>query len=107
MTFKAPILAVVLLASALAGCSEPPPQALGTLEYDRIAVPAPVAERIVAIEVREGERVAAGQALLRLESTRVAATTQAANRGHGRLRRTPRTASARASGMPPLEITCM
>lgn len=78
MTFKATTLAVVLLASALAGCKEPPPQALGTLEYDRIAVPAPVAERIVAIEVREGEQVAAGQALLRLESTRVAATTQAA-----------------------------
>lgn len=78
MTFKASVLAVVLLASALAGCSEPPPQALGTLEYDRIAVPAPVAERIVAIDVHEGEQVAAGQALLRLESTRVAAATEAA-----------------------------
>jgi len=57
MTFKASVLAVVLLASALAGCSEPPPQALGTLEYDRIAVPAPVAERIVAIDVHEGDKL--------------------------------------------------
>ncbi|MCJ0825890.1 HlyD family efflux transporter periplasmic adaptor subunit [Luteimonas sp. 50] len=72
------LVAAALLAMVLPGCSEPPPQALGTLEYDRIAVPAPVAERIVAIDVREGEEVAAGQALLRLESTRVAATTQAA-----------------------------
>ena len=78
MGMKTPILVAALLAAALAGCSEPPPQALGTLEYDRIAVPAPVAERIVAIDVREGEVVKAGQALLRLESTRVAATTQAA-----------------------------
>lgn len=78
MTLKPSFPAAVLLALALAGCGEPPPQALGTLEYDRIAVPAPVAERIVAIEVREGERVAAGQSLLRLDTTRVAATTRAA-----------------------------
>lgn len=70
------ILAVLL--AALSACSNDAPQALGTLEYDRITLPAPAAERIVAIGVREGERVAAGQLLLRLEATRTEATTTAA-----------------------------
>jgi len=62
------LLPVIPLAVAgLAGCSKPPPQALGTLEYDRITLPAPAAERVVAIDVREGERVKAGQALLQLD----------------------------------------
>ncbi|WP_407354387.1 HlyD family secretion protein [Luteimonas sp. R10] len=61
-------LAALLL--ALAACAEQPEQALGTLEYDRISLPAPAAERIVAIDVREGERVEAGAALLTLERTR-------------------------------------
>jgi HlyD family secretion protein len=69
---------LLLSALILAGCSDDRPQALGTLEYDRIALPAPTAERIVAIDVREGERVAAGQSLLRLEATRTRATTDAA-----------------------------
>jgi len=62
----------------LAACHEAPPQALGTLEYDRIVLPAPAAERIVAIDVREGEQVRAGQRLLQLESTRTEAATTAA-----------------------------
>lgn len=70
------ILAVLL--AALSACSNDAPQALGTLEYDRITLPAPAAERIIAIGVREGERVAAGQPLLRLEATRTEATTTAA-----------------------------
>ena len=69
---------LVLLAIALAACSDPPPQALGTLEYDRITLPAPAAERIVEINVREGQRVTAGQLLLKLEATRIEATTVAA-----------------------------
>jgi HlyD family secretion protein len=60
---------VLLAVTGLAACSKPPPQALGTLEYDRIALPAPAAERVVAIDVREGERVKAGQALLQLDPT--------------------------------------
>ena len=64
-------------ALALAACAEAPPQALGTLEFDRITVPAPVAERIVSIDVREGEQVAAGAVLLTLDRTRVEAETQA------------------------------
>lgn len=76
MRVSVPLLMCFLVLAA--GCSEAPPQALGTLEYDRITLPAPAAERIVAIEVREGERVHAGQLLLQLEATRSAATTEAA-----------------------------
>lgn len=63
---------------ALSACGQDAPQALGTLEYDRITLPSPAAERIVAVEVREGERVRVGQPLLRLEATRSEATTRAA-----------------------------
>jgi HlyD family secretion protein len=50
-------------------CTRQAPQTLGTLEWDRITVPAPVLEKITAIEVREGQQVHAGDVLLRLEST--------------------------------------
>ena len=58
--------AALLLAFALAGCADDAPQALGTLEYDRITLPAPASERVAVVEVREGERVAAGQRMLQL-----------------------------------------
>lgn len=64
------IAAVALVAFALAGCARAPVEALGTLEYDRITLPAPAAERIVDIAVREGERVEAGARVLTLEHTR-------------------------------------
>jgi HlyD family secretion protein len=61
---------LLCVAAALpAACTKAPPQALGTLEYDRITLPAPAAERIVAVDVREGEQVVAGQPLLQLEAT--------------------------------------
>ena len=47
-------LIACVLVMLLAACSEPAQQALGTLEYDRITLPAPAAERIVEIAVREG-----------------------------------------------------
>ena len=97
---------VLVSALALAACRDDTPQALGTLEYDRITLPAPAAERIVAIDVHEGERVHAGQSLLRLDTTRTQATTQAveaeAQRQRGALQeleagpRTERIAQARA-----------
>ncbi len=61
------VIALSVLTALPAACTKAPPQALGTLEYDRITLPAPAAERIVAIEVREGEQVSAGQTLLQLE----------------------------------------
>lgn len=63
-----PLLVVAVL--ALCACSDAPPQALGTLEWDRIQLPAPVAEKIVRIDVREGQQVVAGAPLLQLELTR-------------------------------------
>lgn len=70
------LLALCLL--SLAGCRDDAPQALGTLEYDRVTLPAPVAERIVSIDVREGQRVEAGTKLVTLERTRTGAQAQAA-----------------------------
>ena len=77
MTRKRNVLNL-LLALAVAACGTDGPQALGTLEYDRITLPAPAAERIVEINVREGERVRTGQSLLKLEATRIESATKAA-----------------------------
>jgi HlyD family secretion protein len=68
----------VLFALSVAACGTDKPQALGTLEYDRITLPAPAAERIVEISVREGQHVAAGQSLLKLEAARTESATKAA-----------------------------
>jgi HlyD family secretion protein len=78
--FAASHLAVLLGVTlfALAACSKAPPQALGTLEFDRITLPAPAAERIVAVDVREGEAVAQGQSLLKLDPARTKADLAAA-----------------------------
>jgi len=70
------LLAALLM--TLAACGEAPPQALGTLEYDRITLPSPAAERITAILVREGEQVRAGTLLMTLERTRTEAQWRAA-----------------------------
>ncbi|GAA5077512.1 HlyD family efflux transporter periplasmic adaptor subunit [Lysobacter panacisoli] len=64
------VLALALSAFALVGCGNEQPQALGTLEWDRIALPAPASEKIVRIDVREGQQVKAGTRLLQLELTR-------------------------------------
>ncbi|MCD9086489.1 HlyD family secretion protein [Stenotrophomonas sp. SY1] len=58
-------LAAVLL--SLAACTGQAPQALGTLEWDRVTLPAPASEKIVQIDVREGQQVAAGEPLMQLE----------------------------------------
>ncbi|WP_237066553.1 HlyD family secretion protein [Microbulbifer guangxiensis] len=62
----------------LSGCEPEPPRVLGTLEWDRIALPAPVAEKIVEIKVREGDRVSAGQILMVLDDSSVRARRDAA-----------------------------
>ncbi len=71
-------ITAISTAAIIVGCQAEPPQALGTLEYDRITLPAPAAERIVAINVHEGERVHAGQSLLRLEAARTQSSEDAA-----------------------------
>jgi HlyD family secretion protein len=69
---------MLLVTLALAACSREPPQALGTLEYDRITLPSPAAERVIAVSVREGQAVAAGQTLLRLDPAHTEAGLAAA-----------------------------
>lgn len=71
-------LSVLFAIAGLVACTQAPPQALGTLEYDRITLPAPAAERIVAMDVREGQPVRAGQPLLRLDPGRTEAELAAA-----------------------------
>lgn len=74
LLYSLPMLTVL----ALAACGRSAPQALGTLEYDRITLPAPAAERIVAVEVHAGERVEAGQMLLQLDPSHTRAQLAAA-----------------------------
>lgn len=62
----------------LAACGGEPKDALGTLEYDRISLPMPVAERIDQIKVREGEQVEVGAVLMMLDARRAEAQTEAA-----------------------------
>lgn len=62
----------------MAGCADDAPAALGTLEWDRVTLPSPVAEKIVRIDVREGQQVAAGAPLLQLELARTQSQLAAA-----------------------------
>lgn len=65
---------------ALGACARDtnPPSLLGTLEWDRIAVPAEVSEPITQIRVSEGDAVQAGQLLLTLDPRRTQAQLDAA-----------------------------
>lgn len=67
----------VLFVALAAGCSPAGPQVVGTLERDRISLPAPVSERIASIEVVEGDDVAAGTVLVTLEEARTRARVAA------------------------------
>jgi len=71
----------------LASCTHKTPQVLGTLEWDRITLPAPVSERIAEIPAREGQTVAAGDTLLVLESARTRARLDAAKADVQRLQK--------------------
>ncbi len=79
---------VALLCLVLASCGSDPADlpALGTLERDRIELVAETNEPIVAIEVREGDSVAAGQTLLRQDDTLLAAQSARAEALRGELR---------------------
>jgi HlyD family secretion protein len=61
----APFLAVLL-----GGCTGEPPPLIGSLEWDRIAVTAELAEPVLRWAVAEGDRVAAGEVLLELDPGR-------------------------------------
>ncbi len=64
-------LLAVVASTALVGCADPGPAPLvGTLEWDRVAVTAELAEPVLAWHVAEGDRVEAGTVLLELDSRR-------------------------------------
>ncbi|WP_299596171.1 HlyD family secretion protein [uncultured Microbulbifer sp.] len=69
---------LALFCLGLAACDTRVERTLGTLEWDRIALPAPAAERIVEIRVREGERVEKGQLLMALDPEQTLAQLRAA-----------------------------
>ena len=71
------LVAVVAGALLLAGCGRRAPRALGTLEYDRVTLPAVASERLVAVDVREGQRVHKGQLLVQLDPTQTRAKLEA------------------------------
>ncbi|SDU12237.1 HlyD family secretion protein [Pseudomonas pohangensis] len=61
-----------LLLVLLAGCNaSEQPQLLGTLEWDRIGIPAEASETVLNWQVAEGDQVAAGQLLLQLDPRRL------------------------------------
>ncbi|BAU73116.1 HlyD family secretion protein [Metapseudomonas furukawaii] len=66
------LLTGLLACALLAGCDDPAgDQLLGTLEWDRIGLPAEASETILAWHVAEGDRVEAGQLLLELDPRRL------------------------------------
>ncbi|KGI78648.1 HlyD family secretion protein [Oleiagrimonas soli] len=79
MKISSIVTAVALAAITLltAGCGRDTPRALGTLEYDRITLPAVASERLMRIDVREGQRVRKGQLLLELDPAQTQATLDA------------------------------
>ncbi len=80
-------LLAVLAALLLAGCARDNDAGtlLGTLEWDRIALPAEVSEPITQILVKEGDHVAADQLLLSLDPRRTQAQVDAAQADVARL----------------------
>ena len=74
------VLAALVVLAVLGGCArnDGPQVLLGTLEWDRIALPAEVSEPITQILVKEGDRVAADQLLLTLDPRRTQAQVDAA-----------------------------
>jgi HlyD family secretion protein len=70
LEFRRPWLPV-LAAGALAGCAERGPAPIvGTLEWDRVAVTAELAEPVLRWNVAEGDRVDAGTPILELDARR-------------------------------------
>src|ERR1700741_1402098 len=76
----------------LAGCGGGDPALLGTLERDRVELVAEAQEPIVEVAVREGDSVAAGQLLLKLDPgaaqqrlEQARATAEQAGRRHAEL----------------------
>ncbi len=65
------IVCLLAFAAGFAGCAEPPPQAFGQLESDRVEVVAESNEPIVEILALEGDALAAGGLILRQDAARL------------------------------------
>ena len=66
------LLAATLATLALAGCKKTQPSVLlGTLEWDRISLPAEASEPVLSLAVSEGAKVKAGDLLLTLDARRM------------------------------------
>ena len=68
-----PRVVACLVIIAMTGCGRTPPQALGTLEWDRVNGRVLVSEVITDVYVRAGEVVAAGHPLLKLDDRKIRA----------------------------------
>ena len=79
-------IASALALAVLAGCAKQGPQALGTLEWDRITLPATASEPIVEISASEGQDVHAGDAVLRLDPAHAQARLLSAQQDVERLK---------------------
>lgn len=80
-------LLALATALSLVACTPKPKQVLGTLEWDRITLPAPVSERIAEVPAREGQVVAANDTVLVLESVRTRARLDEAKADAQRLQK--------------------
>jgi len=73
-TLRLPLFLITAVLALAAGCQRNDAfDIVGTLEWDRVELTADAAEPIVAIAVREGEAVTAGQLILGLDARRVQA----------------------------------
>lgn len=84
MRMTIPVAGALIMLSACSRDSASP-ALLGTLEWDRIAVPAEVSEPITQILVKEGDSVEAQQLLLTLDARRTQALADAAQADAQRL----------------------
>jgi len=80
------ILPGLLALALMAGCARESPQALGTLEWDRITLPATASEPIAEISAREGQDIQAGDPILRLDPAHAEARLHTAQQDVERLK---------------------
>ncbi|MDH4558352.1 biotin/lipoyl-binding protein [Pseudomonas sp. BN417] len=102
------LLPCLLVFTLLGGCEDPAREPLlGTLEWDRIGLPAEASETILAWRVAEGDRVEAGQLLLELDPRRLDARLEEARGdvGQAKARLEELSAGARSETMDAARAT--
>ena len=62
-------IGLILLSAICASCQKETPAMLGTLEWERITLPATASEPIVEIKVQEGAMLEKSQILLQLDAS--------------------------------------